>query len=42
MTYYNGGGHPNASGATYYGKIEKACQIFEDALKENNPLIYKK
>ena len=37
--YYNGGGHKNAAGGEFYGSIDKAIEIFESLLDENNKLI---
>lgn len=42
--YFNGGGHLNASGGEFYGKIEDAILIFEKGLEEyseriNNTII---
>lgn len=31
---FNGGGHLNASGGEYYGSLEEAVKLFEDALPE--------
>lgn len=36
---YNGGGHENASGGEYYGKLEDAIQIFEEALPGFSQLL---
>jgi phosphoesterase RecJ-like protein len=34
-TYFNGGGHFNASGGRSYDPLEKTVQKFKQALKEN-------
>lgn len=36
---YNGGGHLNASGGEYYGKLEDALSIFENALPDFAQLL---
>lgn len=36
-TYFNGGGHKNASGGEFFGQLEEAIAIFEKALAEFNP-----
>jgi len=38
--YFNGGGHKNASGGEYYGKLEDAIKIFEEGLSKFNPDNY--
>jgi phosphoesterase RecJ-like protein len=38
--YFNGGGHKNASGGEYYGKLEDAVKVFEEGLSEFNPNNY--
>lgn len=37
--HFNGGGHKNAAGGEYYGSMDKAIEIFESLLDENNKLI---
>ncbi len=32
--YFNGGGHKNASAGSFYGKMEDAIRLFENAVKE--------
>ncbi|MDH6309775.1 phosphoesterase RecJ-like protein [Dysgonomonas sp. PFB1-18] len=39
---YNGGGHLNASGGEFYGTMEEAIAIFENALPEFGDLLKKK
>lgn len=36
-TYFNGGGHKNASGGEFYGSLEDAIKVFEKGLAEFNP-----
>lgn len=36
-TYFNGGGHKNASGGEFYGSLEEAIKVFEKGLAEFNP-----
>ena len=36
-TYFNGGGHKNASGGEFYGTLEEAVEVFEKGLAEFNP-----
>lgn len=36
-TYFNGGGHKNASGGEFYGSLEDAVNVFEKGLAEFNP-----
>lgn len=36
-TYFNGGGHKNASGGEFRGTLEEAIEVFEKGLKEFNP-----
>ncbi|MDR0537352.1 MAG: DHH family phosphoesterase [Tannerellaceae bacterium] len=36
-TYFNGGGHKNASGGEFYGPINDAVAAFEKGLEEFNP-----
>lgn len=36
-TYFNGGGHKNASGGEFYGSLEDAVKVFEKGLAEFNP-----
>lgn len=36
-TYFNGGGHKNASGGEFYGSLEDAVKMFEKGLAEFNP-----
>ncbi|MGM9758642.1 MAG: bifunctional oligoribonuclease/PAP phosphatase NrnA [Parabacteroides sp.] len=38
-TYFSGGGHKNASGGEFYGPLEEAVGLFEQALREFNPGI---
>lgn len=38
-TYFNGGGHKNASGGEFYGSLADAVALFEKGLKEFNPTI---
>ncbi len=37
QTYFNGGGHKNASGGEYYGSLEEAIAVFEKGLALFNP-----
>ena len=39
--YFNGGGHLNASGGEFYGKIEDAISLFEDGLEKYSELLQK-
>lgn len=36
-TYFNGGGHKNASGGEFYGSLEDAVKTFEEGLEKFNP-----
>ncbi len=36
-TYFNGGGHKNASGGEFYGTLDEAVALFERALAEFDP-----
>ena len=36
-TYFNGGGHKNASGGEFYGSLSEAVAVFEKGLQEFNP-----
>ena len=36
-TYFNGGGHKNASGGEFYGTLDEAIAVFENGLSELNP-----
>lgn len=36
-TYFNGGGHKNASGGEFYGSLEDAVKVFEKGLAEFDP-----
>jgi phosphoesterase RecJ-like protein len=38
--YFNGGGHKNASGGEFYGKLGDAIKVFEDGLLQFNPNKY--
>lgn len=40
QTYFNGGGHKNASGGEFYGSPENAVKTFEQGLKEFNPVLF--
>ena len=40
-TYFHGGGHKNAAGGEYYGRLDEAVQIFERALETFNPSLTK-
>lgn len=37
--FFGGGGHLNASGGEFYGTMEEAKQVFEEALKKYQPLL---
>lgn len=37
--FFNGGGHLNASGGEFYGTIEEAKKVFEQALEKFAPLL---
>ncbi len=37
--FFNGGGHLNASGGEFYGTMEEARQLFEQALEKYKPLL---
>lgn len=37
--FFNGGGHLNASGGEFYGTIEEAKKVFEQALEKYKPLL---
>ena len=37
--YFNGGGHLNASGGEFYGTIEEARRVWEEALEKYKPLL---
>lgn len=39
-TYFNGGGHKNASGGEFFGTLSDARNVFEKGLKELNPNQY--
>lgn len=39
-TYFNGGGHKNASGGEFYGSLEDAKNVFEKGLQELSPAQY--
>ena len=36
-TYFNGGGHKNASGGEFYGSLSEAVAVFEKGLQVFNP-----
>ena len=36
-TYFNGGGHKNASGGEFYGSLSEAVAVFEIGLQVFNP-----
>ena len=36
-TYFNGGGHKNASGGEFFGSLDEAVAVFEEGLKVLNP-----
>ncbi|MDR2385435.1 MAG: bifunctional oligoribonuclease/PAP phosphatase NrnA [Tannerella sp.] len=38
--YFNGGGHKNASGGEYYGKLDDAIKVFEEGLSKFNSKSY--
>lgn len=40
--YFGGGGHLNASGGEFYGKMEDAIRLFEQALIKYQPLLIAK
>ncbi|WP_321425944.1 bifunctional oligoribonuclease/PAP phosphatase NrnA [uncultured Bacteroides sp.] len=37
--FFNGGGHLNASGGEFYGTMQQATEIFEQALEKYKPLL---
>ncbi len=37
--FFNGGGHLNASGGEFYGTMDEAVKVFEQALKKFAPLL---
>lgn len=37
--FFNGGGHLNASGGEFYGTMEEAVRVFEQALEKYQPLL---
>jgi phosphoesterase RecJ-like protein len=37
--YFNGGGHLNASGGEYYGSLEEAVVLFNQALVKYEKLL---
>lgn len=37
--YFNGGGHLNASGGEFYGMMDEAVKVFEEALEKYKPLL---
>lgn len=37
--FFNGGGHLNASGGEFYGTMEEAVKVFEQALEKFKPLL---
>lgn len=39
-TYFNGGGHKNASGGEFFGTLSEARNVFEKGLQELNPNHY--
>jgi phosphoesterase RecJ-like protein len=39
-TYFNGGGHKNASGGEFYGSLDDAVAAFEKGLNELNPINF--
>jgi len=39
-TYFNGGGHKNASGGEFYGSLDDAKNVFEKGLQELSPAQY--
>jgi phosphoesterase RecJ-like protein len=40
--YFNGGGHRNAAGGEFYGKLPEAVRVFENGLTEFNPADFEK
>ena len=36
-TYFNGGGHKNASGGEFHGSLEDAIKVFEEGIMQFNP-----
>ena len=41
-TYFNGGGHKNASGGEFYGSLDEAVKVFEEGLLLFNPNNFEK
>ena len=41
-TYFNGGGHKNASGGEFYGTLEEAVDVFKKGLMQFNPNNFEK
>ena len=37
--FFNGGGHLNASGGEFYGTMEEARKVFEEAIEKYKPLL---
>lgn len=37
--FFGGGGHLNASGGEFYGTMEEAQKVFEQALEKYKPLL---
>ncbi len=37
--FFNGGGHLNASGGEFYGTMDEAREVFEEALRQYKPLL---
>lgn len=37
--YFNGGGHLNASGGEFFGTMDEAVKVFEEALEKYKPLL---
>ncbi len=37
--FFNGGGHLNASGGEFYGTMDEAVKVFEEALEKFKPLL---
>lgn len=37
--YFSGGGHLNASGGEFYGTMDEAVKVFEEALEKYKPLL---
>ena len=37
--FFIGGGHLNASGGEFYGTMEEAVKVFEQALEKYKPLL---